>query len=453
MNAFVHRPAWQLKSTFPGAVWPAVPEPAGAVLLSLLFQFEQSQWLPAEGLRALQLRQLGALLTHAWETVPFYRRHWGTMPAAAAFTRIPPLTRRDLQQNFGSLASRRLAPGHGPVGESRTSGSTGAPVRILKAEVSELFWRALTLREHRWHRRDPALKLAAIRQGATAGIADSWGTATEGLVATGQSAALTPERSIDEQLQWLQQQRPAYLLTYPSLAAELARASLERGIRLPGLLEVRALGEQLDPETRALCRRAWDVPVTDMYSAQEVGYLALQCPEHEHYHVQSESVLLEVLDDGGAPCGPGEVGRVVVSDLHNFAMPLVRYDIGDYAEVGDPCPCGRGLPVLRRIVGRTRNMLVTRDGKRYWPMFGMRAASAFVPVIQHQFVQKEWDLIEARLVTASPLTAAQEDKLRALILTRMPEGFRVSFAYCDRIARSAGGKYEDFICEVSAAAR
>ena len=119
----------------------------------------------------------------------------------------------------------------------------------------------------------------------------------------------------------------------------------------------------------------------------------------------------------------------------------------------NPVRAAGGLPVLRRIVGRVRNTLVTADGRRYWPMFGMRTATDFAPVIQHQFVQKAWDLIEARLVTAAPLTAAQEDKLRGLILSRLPDGFRVRFEYRDRIERSAGGKYEDFICEVSAASR
>ena len=78
-----------------------------------------------------------------------------------------------------------------------------------------------------------------------------------------------------------------------------------------------------------------------MYSSQEVGYIALQCPENESYHIQAENVLVEILDDDGLPCEPGEVGRVVVTALHNLATPLLRYDIGDYAEVGSPCSCGR----------------------------------------------------------------------------------------------------------------
>jgi phenylacetate-CoA ligase len=195
-------------------------------------------------------------------------------------------------------------------------------------------------------------------------------------------------------------------------------------------------------------REAWDVPLTDLYSASETGYLALQCPRHEHYHVQSESVLLEVLDDAGRPCAPGQVGRVVATPLHNFAMPLVRYDIGDFAEVGEPCDCGRGLPVLKRILGRVRNMLTTADGKRYWPVFGTRALMDAAPVLQHQFVQKAYDLVEARLVVGAPLTPAQEARFRERVQSQLPPGVQLRIAYRERLERSASGKFEDFVSEL-----
>jgi phenylacetate-CoA ligase len=185
-----------------------------------------------------------------------------------------------------------------------------------------------------------------------------------------------------------------------------------------------------------------------MYSANELGYLALQCPEHEHYHVQAEGVLLEVLGEDNRPCATGEIGRVVVTSLHNFAMPLLRYDIGDYAEAGPPCPCGRGLPVLSRIVGRTRNMLTLASGERYWPNFGLRGLTDELPILQHQIVQKAFDRIEARLVTERGLTVEEEGRLRAQLLSRLPAGFRADIVYCEAIARGEGGKFEDFVSEV-----
>ena len=144
---------------------------------------------------------------------------------------------------------------------------------------------------------------------------------------------------------------------------------------------MRTFGEILEPVCRATCQQVFGVKVVDMYSSQEVGYIALQCPEHEHYHVQAENLLVEVLAEDGRGCGPGEVGRVVVTTLHNFAMPLLRYDIGDYAEVGASCPCGRGLGVLTRILGRQRNLLVLPDGRRAGrcstPAIGRRSCRRF----------------------------------------------------------------------------
>jgi phenylacetate-CoA ligase len=449
---------WQFESDLAGVSWPAIPNYGRAVVLALLHQLEQSQWWSMARIEAEQRRQREALLRHAWETVPFYRELWGSRyePSARlsadAFARLPLLSRRALLESYEALKSRSIPGGHGTTYESRSSGSTGVPVRILKTDATSLFWNAVTLRDHIWHDRDLTRKLAVIRR-KMSGKAPNWGTATAGLVRTGECVMRDVDADVEAHLDWLVKERPGYLLTYPSLAAELAHASLRRGVRLPGLLEVRSLAEGLGANLRGLCREAWGVPVVDMYSAEEVGYIALQCPQHEHYHVQAENLVVEILDERGAPCEPGQVGRVAVTDLHNFAMPLIRYDIGDYAEVGAPCDCGRGLPVLANIAGRVRNMLVTADGKRYWPPLGSRKFNDVAPVLQHQIAQKEYDLLEARLVTARTLDASQEARLREMIVSGMPSGMRVVFRYCESIPRGAGGKFEDFVCEVASAER
>jgi phenylacetate-CoA ligase len=417
--------------------------------LKLLAQLRRSERLRPERLRELQMRALRPLLAHAFATTRFYRRHWAGRDLEN-FAALPLLRRRELQASFEDLKSDAVPPGDGKVSEARTSGSSGTPVTVLKSAREQLMWRALTLRDHAWHRRDLRGKLAVILQRSGSGAsAQNWGRATLGM-RTGPAVGFSIRASVQAQLDWLIREDADYLLTYPSLAGALAQAALERGARLGKLREVRTIGELLAPQVRQLCREAWNVPLSDLYSAQEVGYIALQCPRHEHYHVQSESVLVEVLDEDGRACEPGQVGRVVVTSLLNRATPLVRYELGDYAEPGGPCDCGRGLPVLRRVVGRTRNMLLTASGERYWPSFGSRSLTDIAPVLQHQFVQKSFELIEARLVTAAPLDAAQEAKLRELIAKRLPGGFRVEFAYPAAIERSAGGKYEDFVSEVSA---
>ena len=158
------------------------------------------------------------------------------------------------------------------------------------------------------------------------------------------------------------------------------------------------MGETITDEFRGICQEVWGKPVADMYSCEEAGYIALQCPKHEHYHIQSENILVEVLDEHDKPCRPGEIGRVVLTTLHNFAMPLIRYEILDYAEVGGECPCGRGLPVLKRIVGRQRNMITHPDGSQHWPSFPASTWSHIGPIRQMQMIQKEPDYIVINLV-------------------------------------------------------
>jgi phenylacetate-CoA ligase len=313
--------------------------------------------------------------------------------------------------------------------------------------LDSLFWKVFTLREHVWHRRDLGAKLSAIRQGLGEEEGDNWGAATDGIFRTGPASTLPVSRDIESQLRWLEAQRPAYLMTHPSNLAALARHCIDHDIHMPYLREARTRGEALAADLRELCREAWGIPVVDMYSSNECGYIALQCPETDHYHVMAEGLLVEVIDDEGHACAPGQTGRIVVSTLHNFAMPLIRYEIGDLAEVGAPCACGRGLPVLARILGRERNMFVLANGKRFWPSFGLRGLSRELGIRQHQLVQKSFELIEARLVVDAPLDAAQEARLRRHLLSFVPEGFRAEFSYCTEIPRSASGK---FILELSA---
>lgn len=219
-------------------------------------------------------------------------------------------------------------------------------------------------------------------------------------------------------------------------------------LSLPSLREVITYGELLLPEVRDVCRQAWGVGVADMYSCEETGYIALQCPASDHYHCQSESLLVEVLRDDGSACQPGEIGRVVLTSLHNFAMPLIRYENLDYAEVGDACPCGRGLPVLKRILGRRRNMALGLDGQRFWPEVAAKTWSAIEGVEDVQLVQVAKDRMEARVVASRSLSANREQALSIALRDALGHAYAFSFHYLPDITRHANGKYDRFICQV-----
>lgn len=442
-------------SALPGALWPGLPVMAGQRMLAMQFQFAQSErWTPAQ-IAAAQFSQIELLLRHARDTVPFYRERYagfdldGPMDAAS-FSRLPLLRREDIQQHYAALRSTRVPADHGKIIESSTSGSTGKPIRFAGTMACDALWHAFTLRDHLWHRREFAGKLAAIRARVAPGGSASWGESTDAVFRTGPAVMCNNEMPIAEQAQWLMREDPDYLISVASNVQALARYCTRAGLKPSRLKEVRTYGEALHPDARGEIAAAWGVPVTDMYSCREAGYLALQCPQHDHYHVQSEGVYIELLREDGSACAPGETGQVVITVLHNFAMPLIRYAIGDHAEAGAPCDCGRGLPVIRRIHGRVRNMLRLPDGGARYPRFGETQFAGIAPVRQFQVIQRSLHVIEVALVVERTLTAAEEESLRALIGKNLGCDFDIGFSYHAEIPRLVSGKYEDFRSEVQA---
>ena len=448
------------KSAMPGMVWPALPDPPASRLLALQLQLEQSQWWPPEVIEARQFEQLKQLIVHAQRTVPFYASRLGGLGSGPTFDRarwmqIPVLTRQDVQLNKESLLSRAVPPQHGAVGEASSSGSTGRPITVYATDYVTLLWQAFTLREHFWHRRDLAGKLCAIRHQPDGGAMPpggdrltGWGPSTDIAYRSGPCSMLNIKASIREQADWLVREDPDYLLTYPTSVFELLRFFREHGLSLPRLRELRTFSEATPADLRNVAREVWGVRVVDMYSAREVGYIALQCPDHEHYHAQSENLMVEILNESGARCGPGEIGRVVVTTLHNFAMPLIRYDIGDYAEVGAPCPCGRGLPVLKRILGRVRNMLTLPNGERHWPSLHADVIHKVAPILQQQVVQVGLNALEIRLVVARPLTREEGTALAEHTCASLRHRFSIAFLYFKDIPRGPTGKFEEFVSEL-----
>src|ERR1700743_617902 len=160
----------------------------------------------------------------------------------------------------------------------------------------------------------------------------------------------------------------------------------------------------------------------------------------------AESLIVEVLNTDGARCREGETGRLGITDLRNTARPLIRYDIGDYGEVGPPCPCGRGLPTLTRILGRERNLILMPDGTRHWPLVGFHKFRKIAPIAQYQFIQHTREDIELRLVTERPLTGQDEDGLRMLVQKALGHPFALRFVYFEeRIPTPESGKFEEFV--------
>jgi len=153
---------------------------------------------------------------------------------------------------------------------------------------------------------------------------------------------------------------------------------------------------------------------------------------------------------GDATCAQGAVAATSNRiKLHNFAMPLIRYELRDYAKVGSACSCGRGLPLLESILGRNRNMVMLPNGEKHWPLVGFAEYRAIAPVRQYQLIQHTLEEIEVRLVTDRPLVMEEETRLTEVIQHALGWPFRLQFAYFEHeIPRGVGGKFEEFVSKV-----
>jgi phenylacetate-CoA ligase len=365
----------------------------------------------------------------------FYRRRLGGDSARLRLTELPVLRRADVPELAGSV--RELDPQRATrFASSRTSGSTGMPVDFfysVRHQASRFAARARYLLDNGW---SPFERSAWI---VSMGIQSPDGMFTRRGRWLG-ARFITHITDFERLVEWLCEIDPVHLYAYPVNLDGLARAFESGAPRPRSLRRIFSGSEVLEDSLRDRLRRIFGLEVADNYGSTE-AFLAWQCPQGS-YHANAEHVILEIVDEDGRATPPGAMGRVLVTTLHNEVMPLIRYEIGDYAiAAAGACDCGRTLPVIGRIVGREINLFVARDGRRFvpWPLFKPLIDAEWIT--QHQIVQRGVDRFLVRFVGTRPITPEDEAAIRSHFETRLQGPVTVELEPVDRIARAPSGKF------------
>ena len=418
-------------------------------ILRLRRVLERAQWMSRKELQAYQLRQLNRIIGHARTNVPYYRETFdalglvpGELRSLEDLRSFPVLTKADLRRQGDRLLARgaeRFSPEW-----HRTSGSTGAPVRFALDRASNAlefcyYWRFFGWAGYRLGDRFAELgSLHFITQPRLADSLVHWQPLYRRLMIN--SARISRER-LDEVIAAIRRYRPRYLKGMASAVYHLARDVMDAERYDLHFDAVFSTGEVLLGSHRTVIAQAFECPVLDSYGHMERTVAICQCPQGG-YHVNSDYGLLQYSDVREAPDGT-RLGRVEGTSLYNMAMPLIRYDVGDDVGLlpGDPsCPCGRSLPLVKGVHGRTTDTIRTPDGRFLTAMFALFEMVDGVRAGQiHQETTARLNIL---VVPDDDWTAEHREKLLLLGRRFVGEGMALSvtLARDDDLVRDPSGK-------------
>jgi phenylacetate-CoA ligase len=420
----------------------------GNQTLSYIRQFQKTQYLPEEDLAALQREKLRRLLLHCVDHVPAYQPYKHLIPLIEkdpmeALKQFPVLTKQTVNENQEQLIS--VVADRSKLIPNRSGGSTGQPVRFYidrpTAEGSESArWRALSwwdisigdkclmvwgnpleLSQHKkilYHMKERFLKNTVFVS----------------------AYDLSPE-ALQKYVGVLNRSKPKYFYGYASALYLFAQYILKHEIQIkhpPNAIV--STSETLHDYQRAAIEKAFRTRVINEYGARDAGIIAYECPQGR-MHLSCENMIVEIVDIATKkPVETGKSGLVVITDLNNFSMPRLRYQIGDIAALsGEKCPCGRTLPVLDKIEGREDDIFIAENGSYVHGVYFANLARSYPSIQQFQIIQHTREDITLKVIKSNLFKESEMQQYIREIQNTMGK-VNIKLEYVDHIEASASGK-------------
>jgi phenylacetate-CoA ligase len=382
--------------------------------------------------------QLGRLLEHATRTTSFY-----APLAGRGLADFPVIDRAFCRQHIGELSSSAFTDGQ--LRSVSTSGSTGTPLTVHQDRSKRQRTVADLIYVHEAAGLALGEKLMWIHEWSSVTAKSRLGALLQNVVSVRQ--ATLDGRGEDEVIDRLRRDRVRGLLAYGSELWSLARRVEDHHPDLVGGFELSVVlshADDLAPGTRARIRAAFGAPVVDRYSNSENGILAWTGRDEDDFQLNRASFRFELLRlDSDEPTAPGELARVVLTHLYNLATPLIRYDTGDLAVVGDRGP--GGPTTIRRLEGRRSNLVSDSQGQRVSPGTVIFVMNGFHDLLEWQFIQERPG--SYRVLVTIRDARRDPDELVAALRTVLGADARVSVEPVERIPRRANQKYQAIIVE------
>ncbi len=439
-----------------GVIFPLHEWAKGHQTTRIRKELEKTQWWSIEKIQELQVQRLKNLLAHASQYVPYYRDLFQTIKfdphsiqSVADLSRLPLLT-KDIIRKEGNRIKAENAP---LMKRFSTTGSSGDPLQfyISKDRVSHdvaAKWRAT-----RWWNVDVGdPEIVAWSSPIELNTQDRVKHIRDRLLRTKllSTHSLSPEK-LDRFLKEIIDFKPRMLFGYPSSLTLLAQRAEDQGISMSelGIRVAFVTAERSYPHQRDIIARVFGCPVADGYGGRDAGFIAHECPAGAR-HITAEDIIVEIVDQNGNVLPVGQAGDVVVTQLFTHDFPFIRYKNGDVAALSsEKCSCGRGLPLIKEVQGRTNDFLITSEGGRIHDVAFAMVLRDMPGVKQFKIIQETLQLVRLQLVTDKEFNdVLQRPKIEKVFRFHLGNELQLNIEFVQEIAPEGSGKYRYVVTHV-----
>jgi phenylacetate-CoA ligase len=432
-----------------------------------LKSIEKSQWFTYEEIRRIQYNKLQKLLNYSYSNIPYYKELFNKekinvsdIKSLDDLRKIPRLSKKIIRENIDNMLSSLMDKS--TLIKLTTSGSTGEPVTVFRNINAQNIHTAAGWRFRKWAGHDIGDKYARI-----------WG---ESVPVKNKSVIISFIKSqirqildnITEPIERLnandtisnslmenfflriKRKKIRLLIGYASSVYFFAQFMNKHHSGEMKFKSVRTISEMLHKYQRDLVEKVFDCKVFDTYGNRENGLIAAECSSHKGYHINAENLYLEILDKSGKPVSPGSTGEIAVTDLNNYAMPLIRYLTGDIGSLSPiTCTCGRGLPLIEKIEGRILDALFTSNGSS---INGLVFSGFFINysdgIEKYQFIQNLKGEADLFLKLSKPFTKDQFELFQKNLTTYLNNRLLIKYHIVDEIPLQKSGKHKFIISNI-----
>jgi phenylacetate-CoA ligase len=426
----------------------------GQKVKEYLPQVKSVQFKPLEEVNKFRDEKLRKIINYAYHNIPYYQKKFDDFSVQLEeinsiedLIRLPVLSKKEILENEKALIDHNIRQ---KLYTRKTGGSTGMTLHFMKEARSLALNDAIMYRCYDWYGIDIGDKQVRF-----------WGVPVTSKLRWKEqikdsmlnririSAFDICESSCVREYEIIKKFKPAYFYGYTTAIYGFCRIMKELGIDFNSLnlKAVICTAEKMYPHHKKLFDEIFDCPIVDEYGSSENGIIAFQCKEG-NMHMMSDHICIEFLDEKNEPVKTGEQGRIVITDLSSYAMPMIRYDIGDIGKSTDKkCTCGITLPLMEIVEGRKEDFIKTTDGKLVHAAYLCYTLKDDT-VHEFKMYQKAIDELHVQIVRSSSFNSGSEKSLEEKLRTALGHDVKIIFEYLESIPREGSGKLRYFVSEI-----